>query len=278
MNMEVRYAADPVRFPRMTTEEIRDNFLIQSLFKVGEIEMVYSDTDRAIIGSALPFDSPIILSATDELRAAYFNERRELGVLNVGGKGTVEVNGKNYKMKELDCLYIGKGNEKIAFTSDKADNPAAFYLLSYPAHTEYPTKLSRKEDAEPQHLGSDENSNKRTIYKHIHSNGIKSCQLVMGVTIMAAGNVWNTMPPHTHERRMEVYFYFGMEESERVFHLCGKPIETRHIVVSNRQAVISPSWSIHSGVGTSAYSFCWGMGGENQSFDDMDHLDIGDLK
>jgi 4-deoxy-L-threo-5-hexosulose-uronate ketol-isomerase len=276
--MEVRYAADPVRFPRMTTEEIRDNFLIQSLFKVGEIEMVYSDTDRAIIGSALPFDSPIILSATDELRAAYFNERRELGVLNVGGKGTVEVNGKNYKMKELDCLYIGKGNEKIAFTSDKADNPAAFYLLSYPAHTEYPTKLSRKEDAEPQHLGSDENSNKRTIYKHIHSNGIKSCQLVMGVTIMAAGNVWNTMPPHTHERRMEVYFYFGMEESERVFHLCGKPIETRHIVVSNRQAVISPSWSIHSGVGTSAYSFCWGMGGENQSFDDMDHLDIGDLK
>ncbi len=276
--MEVRYAADPVRFPKMTTEEIRDNFLIQSLFKVGEIEMVYSDTDRAIIGSAVPSDSPIILSAADELRAAYFTERRELGALNIGGKGTVEVKGKAYKLGKLDCLYIGKGNEKISFTSINPDDPAAFYLLSYPAHTEYPTNLSRKEDAEPQNLGSDESSNKRTIYKHIHPNGIKSCQLVMGVTIMAPGNVWNTMPPHTHGRRMEVYLYFDIQKDNRVFHLCGQPDETRHIVVSNRQAVISPSWAIHSGVGTSAYSFCWGMGGENQSFDDMDHLDIGDLK
>jgi 4-deoxy-L-threo-5-hexosulose-uronate ketol-isomerase len=276
--MEVRYAADPVRFPRMTTKEVRDNFLIHSLFKVGEIEMVYSDTDRVIIGSAVPFDNPIILSPMDELRASYFTERRELGALNIGGPGTIEVNEKNYKMKGLDCLYIGKGNEKIAFTSDKSDNPAAFYLLSYPAHTEYPTKLSRMKDAEPLNLGSDENSNKRTIYKHVHPDGIKSCQLVMGVTIIAEGNVWNTMPPHTHERRMEVYLYFDIKEPNRVFHFCGQPHETRHIVVSNRQAVISPSWSIHSGVGTSSYSFCWGMGGENQSFDDMDNLKIGDLK
>ncbi len=276
--MEVRYAADPVRFSRMTTDEIRKIFLIQSLFKVGEIEMVYSDTDRAIIGSAVPFDNPLTLSSAAELKASYFTERRELGLLNIGGGGTVQVNGKKYKLQELDCLYIGRGNEKISFNSDKADNPAAFYLLSYPAHREYPTKLSRKKDAEPSNLGSNKNSNKRTIYKHIHPAGIKSCQLVMGVTIMASGNVWNTMPPHTHERRMEVYLYFGIGESDRVFHFCGKADETRHIVVSDRQAVISPSWSIHSGVGTSAYSFCWGMGGENQLFDDMDHLDIGDLK
>lgn len=276
--MEVRYAADPVRFQRMTTEEIRDNFLIQSLFKIGEIEMLYSDTDRAIIGSAVPFDSPVILATTDELRAAYFTERRELGVLNVGGKGTVKVNNKAYEMKKLDCLYIGKGKESISFTSNNPDNPAAFYLLSYPAHTQYPTKLSTKKDAEHINLGANESSNKRTIYKHIHPGGIKSCQLVMGVTIMAKSNVWNTMPPHIHERRMEVYLYFDIENDNRVFHLCGQPDETRHIVVSDRQAVISPSWSIHSGVGTTSYSFCWGMGGENQLFDDMDHLDIGDLK
>ncbi len=276
--MEIRYAADPVRFSRMTTEELRENFLIHSLFKKETIEMVYSDTDRVIIGSAVPVDSPLILSTTDELRAAYFTERRELGALNIGGKGTIEVNSDVYEMEEFDCLYIGKGNEKISFKSNNPDDPAAFYLLSYPAHTQYPTKLSRKKDAEPLNLGSDKNSNKRTIYKHIHPDGVKSCQLVMGVTLMAEGNVWNTMPPHTHERRMEVYLYFDIKESDRVFHLCGQPEETRHIVVSNRQAVISPSWSIHSGVGTSAYSFCWGMGGENQSFDDMDNLDIGDLK
>jgi 4-deoxy-L-threo-5-hexosulose-uronate ketol-isomerase len=276
--MEVRYAADPVRFPRMNTEEIRENFLIQSLFEPGKIETVYSDIDRVIIGSAVPAAKPLLLSVTDELRAAYFTERREIGALNIGGKGTVEVNGDIYEMKKLDCLYIGKGNEKILFASNKEDDPAAFYILSYPAHAEYPTQLSKKEDAKSLCLGSDENSNKRTIYKHIHPDGIESCQLVMGVTIVASGNVWNTMPPHTHERRMEVYLYFDIKEPNRVFHLLGKPHETRHIVVSDREAVISPSWSIHSGVGTSSYSFCWGMGGENQSFDDMDDLKIGDLK
>jgi 4-deoxy-L-threo-5-hexosulose-uronate ketol-isomerase len=276
--MEVRYAADPVRFLNMTTEELRKNFLIQSLFKTGKINLVYSDIDRVIIGSALPTGKPIALSTTDELKASYFTERRELGALNIGGEGTIEVNGDTYEMEKLDCLYIGKGNEKISFKSNKTADPAVFYLLSYPAHAEYPTKLSKKEDAEPQNLGSDENSNKRTIYKHIHPGRIKSCQLVMGVTIVASGNVWNTMPPHTHDRRMEVYLYFDIKEPNRVFHLCGQPHETRHIVVSDREVVISPSWSIHSGVGTSSYSFCWGMGGENQSFDDMDNLKIGDLK
>jgi 4-deoxy-L-threo-5-hexosulose-uronate ketol-isomerase len=276
--MEIRYAADPVRFRHMTTEELRENFLIESLFKLGQIEMVYSDTDRAITGSAVPFENPISLAAAEELRSSYFTERRELGILNIGGPGIIVVNDKKYKTEKLDCLYIGKGNEEITFISKKADNPARFYLLSYPAHTEFPTKLSKKKDAEPLELGSDKSSNKRTIYKHIHPDGIKSCQLVMGVTIMSKGNVWNTMPPHTHERRMEVYLYFDIEDADRIFHFCGEPHETRHITVSNEQAVISPSWSIHSGVGTSSYSFCWGMGGENQSFDDMDKLDIGELK
>ena len=276
--MEIRYAADPIRFRHMTTKELRENFLIESLFNVGQIELVYSDTDRVITGSAVPFENPLILSTAEELRASYFTQRRELGVLNIGGQGIIEVKGKKYTMEKLDCLYIGKGNEEIAFISKKADDPARFYLLSYPAHTEFPTKLSKKKNAEPLELGSVKGSNKRTIYKHIHPNGIKSCQLVMGVTIMAKGNVWNTMPPHTHERRMEVYLYFDIGDTDRIFHFCGEPEETRHITVSNEQAVISPSWSIHSGVGTSSYTFCWGMGGENQSFDDMDHLDIGELK
>jgi 4-deoxy-L-threo-5-hexosulose-uronate ketol-isomerase len=276
--MEVRFAVDKVRFSQMPTEELRKHFLIQSLFKSGKIEMVYSDIDRVVIGSIVPTSKPLILTVPDKLKAKYFTERRELGILNIGGKGIIDVKGETYEMKKLDCLYIGKGNKNISFNSNKKDDPASFYFLSFPAHAEYATKLSRMEDAEPSNLGSDENSNKRTIYKHIHPDGIKSCQLVMGVTIVASGSVWNTMPPHTHGLRMEVYLYFDIEEPNRVFHFLGQPQETRHIVVSNREVVISPSWSIHSGVGTSAYSFCWGMGGENQSFDDMDNIKIGDLK
>jgi 4-deoxy-L-threo-5-hexosulose-uronate ketol-isomerase len=276
--MEVRFAVDKVRFSQMITEELRKHFLIQSLFKPGKIEMVYSDIDRVVIGSIVPTGKPLILTAPDKLKAKYFTERRELGILNIGGKGIIDVNGETYGMKKLDCLYIGKGNENISFNSNKKDDPAAFYFLSFPAHAEYPTKLSRMKDAEPSNLGSDGNSNKRTIYKHIHPDGIKSCQLVMGVTVLASGSVWNTMPPHTHGLRMEVYLYFDIGEPNRVFHFLGQPHETRHIVVSNREVVISPSWSIHSGVGTSSYSFCWGMGGENQSFDDMDNIKIGDLK
>lgn len=276
--MEVRYSPDPVRFCRMTTEEVRDNFLVESLFKPDEITMVYSDIDRAIVGSAVPVGQTLSLTSADELRADYFCQRRELGILNIGGAGTLSIDGQNYEMSNLDCLYVGRGSEKISFASSDAKTPAKYYLLSYPAHAEYPTVHIQRSQSTPVQLGTIEESNKRTIYKCIHPENAKTCQLVMGYTILEPGCVWNTMPAHTHERRMEVYMYFDVTEGARVFHFMGKPEETRHISVADGQAVISPSWSIHSGVGTAAYTFCWGMGGENQAFDDMDHLTIEDIK
>ena len=276
--MEVRYSPDPVRFCRMTTQEVRDNFLIESLFKPDTIEMIYADVDRAIVGSAVPAGKPLALTSADELRADYFCQRRELGILNIGQSGTVTVDGQSYKMANLDCLYVGRGSKEIQFASDNAGNPAKYYLLSYPAHKDYPTKHVQIGQAVPVQLGSVEASNKRTIYKCIHPDGAESCQLVMGFTILEPGCVWNTMPPHTHERRMEVYMYFNVPADARVFHYMGQPAETRHIAVADGQAVISPSWSIHAGVGTAAYTFCWGMGGENQAFDDMDHLTMDDIK
>jgi len=262
----------------MTTQEVRENFLIESLFSPDVIEMVYSDIDRAIVGSAVPVKSALTLTSADELRADYFCQRRELGILNIGGAGNVTIDGQAYKMAGMDCLYVGRGSKDITFASDDAAKPARYYLLSYPAHAEYPTTHVQVKQAAPVQLGSIEASNKRTIYKCIHPDGVKSCQLVMGFTVMEPGCVWNTMPPHTHQRRMEVYMYFNMPAGDRVFHYMGKPEETRHIAVADGQAVISPSWSIHSGVGTAAYTFCWGMGGENQAFDDMDHLKIEDIK
>jgi 4-deoxy-L-threo-5-hexosulose-uronate ketol-isomerase len=276
--MKVRYSPDPIRFCRMTTQEVRENFLIESLFAPDEIEMVYSDVDRAIAGSAVPVKGVLALTSAEELRADYFCQRRELGILNIGDAGIVTVDGQTYNMASTDCLYVGRGSKDIAFASDDAAKPAKYYLLSYPAHAEYPTRHIQVEQAAPVQLGSIEASNKRTIYKCIHPDGVKSCQLVMGFTVMEPGCVWNTMPPHTHERRMEVYMYFNVPADARVFHYMGKPEETRHIAVADGQAVISPSWSIHSGVGTAAYTFCWGMGGENQAFDDMDHIKIEDMK
>ncbi len=276
--MGIRYSPDPVRFCRMTTQEIRSIFLIESLFQPDSVEMVYFDVDRAIVASVVPAGQALKLASADELRADYFCQRRELGVLNIGRSGTINVDGQKYKMANLDCLYIGLGSKEILFSSDDSANPARFYLLSYPAHKEYPTSHIQLNQASPIHLGSMEESNKRTIYKCIHSEGVKSCQLVMGFTVLEAGCVWNTMPAHTHQRRTEVYMYFNMSEKARVFHFMGKPRETRHIAVAEGQAVISPSWSIHSGVGTSAYTFCWAMGGENQKFDDMDHLVVEDIQ
>ena len=276
--MQVRYSADPVRFCRMTTQEVRDEFLIETLFQPDSIEMIYSDIDRAITGSVVPTKKPLSLSASDELRADFFCQRRELGVLNIGQAGTVTIDGTDYVMSNKDGLYIGRGSKDISFSSDDPKDPAKYYLLSYPAHAEYPTTHVKMSEAEPVELGTIEASNKRTIYKLIHPAGAKSCQLVMGFTELAPGCVWNTMPPHTHERRMEVYMYFDIAGDTRVFHLMGKPDETRHIVVADGQVVISPSWSIHSGVGTGSYTFCWGMGGENQAFDDMDHLTIDKLR
>ena len=246
--------------------------------KRGKLNLLYCEVERAITGAAVPTGCALKLEAGKELAADFFCQRREVGVLNIGGTGTVTVDGAEYAMENLDGLYIGRGSKDISFTSTDAANPARFYLISYPAHTEYPTTLAKKADANALELGTVEDSNKRTIYQYIHENGIKSCQLVMGFTALEQGSVWNTMPCHTHERRTEVYMYFNLDENSRVFHMMGPGDETRHLVVGNEQAVISPMWSIHSGCGTQAYTFCWGMGGENQRFDDMDHIQVGDLK
>jgi 4-deoxy-L-threo-5-hexosulose-uronate ketol-isomerase len=276
--MKVQYAADPVRLERMSTEEIRATFLVDSLFAADQISLVYSDLDRAIVGSAVPASGPLTLGSAPELRAATFCERRELGVLNVGGPGTVTDDGDSYALAARDGLYVGRGSKAVTFASDSAERPARYYLLSFPAHAAHPTARIRQSEAEAVRLGSSEAANQRTLYKLIHPGGVQSCQLVMGFTVMEPGAVWNTMPPHTHERRMEVYLYFDLPADGRVFHFMGRPEATRHLVVADGQAVLSPSWSIHCGVGTGAYSFCWGMGGENQAFDDMDHLTLRELK
>lgn len=275
--MKVRYSADRQRYKRMTTAELRENFLIEGLFAPGVVELLYCEVERAVVGSAVPTGGPLKLAAGRELAAEYFCQRREVGVLNIGGPGRVTVDGRKFEMSRLDCLYIGRGAREVGFESEAAGSPARFYLLSYPAHADYPTTLATVKDAAEVRLGSREEANERTIRKYIHAGGIKSCQLVMGFTTLDPGSVWNTMPAHTHERRTEVYMYFDVDPAATVFHLMGAPDETRHLTVKDGQAVISPMWSIHSGVGARAYSFCWGMGGENQDFDDMDKVAIADL-
>lgn len=275
--MNIRYTIGKNEYKRMTTDELRDAFVVD-LFEAGDLNLLYCEVERSIVGAAVPTVTKLSLEAGKELAADYFCQRREVGVLNIGAVGTVTVDGTEYTMENLDGLYIGRGSKEIVFESDAADDPARFYLISYPAHTEYPTTLAKKADANALNLGSVEDANKRTIYQYIHENGVKSCQLVMGFTALEPGSVWNTMPCHTHERRTEVYLYFGLDDGSRVFHMMGPGDETRHIVMANEQAVISPMWSIHSGCGTKAYTFCWGMGGENQRFDDMDHIQIADLK
>jgi len=275
--MKTILMADPQRYPHMTTQEIRDTFLLSGLHRPGAINLFYLDLDRAVVGMAAPADDSLPLPNPPELRAAYFTERRELGALNVGGAGIVHVNGLAHELGNLDLIYIGRGNPEIRFESKSASDSAVFYLLSYPAHAPHPVTVVRKEMAQPSELGSAETCNRRTVYKYIHADGAKSCQLVMGVTHLDEGSAWNTMPPHTHMRRSEIYFYFDLEDDARVFHLMGPADETRHIVMENREAVASPGWSIHAGVGTRAYKFCWGMGGENQDYADMDPAPIASL-
>lgn len=275
--MDVRYTVGVNEYKHMTSAEMRDTFLVD-LFAPGELKLLYCEVERAVAGSAVPTDAPLVLSAGAELASDFFCQRREVGVLNIGGAGSITVDGKEYAMAELDCLYIGRGSREVSFASADAAQPAKFYILSYPAHKDYPTSHAVRADAAPVHLGSLKDSNERTIYKCIHPEGIKSCQLVMGFTELNEGSVWNTMPCHTHERRSEVYMYFGVDDDACVFHYMGPQDETRHIAVADGQVVISPMWSIHSGCGTRAYSFCWGMGGENQAFDDMDHIAVSDLR
>jgi 4-deoxy-L-threo-5-hexosulose-uronate ketol-isomerase len=276
--MRLYQMADAVRYEMMNTDELRETFLLEGLFKPGEIEFAYVDLDRTVIGSAVPTKGALKLETAPELRADYFLERRELGVLNVGGAGSVTVDGKTFELDKLDCLYVGRGSKEVSFTSKDAANPADFYLLSYPAHAEYPTAMVKFADLKGLELGSFETCNKRTIYKAIYREGIKSCQLVMGFTLLASGSNWNTMPAHTHMRRSEVYFYFDVDPAHRVFHLMGPADATSHLVVADKEVVVSPGWSIHSGVGTKNYGFCWGMGGENQAYDDMDALTIAELR
>jgi 4-deoxy-L-threo-5-hexosulose-uronate ketol-isomerase len=276
--MKLLQMADPVRYARMTSEELRETFLLEGMFTPGTIEFAYVDVDRTVIGSAVPTTGTLTLETHPELRAEYFLERREIGVFNVGGVGSVVVDGVTFELDKMDCLYVSRGSKSVTFASKSGTAPAAFYLLSYPAHTEHPTKMVKFAELQGLALGSAETCNKRTIYKAIHRDGIKSCQLVMGFTLLAQGSNWNTMPAHTHMRRSEVYFYFDVEPDQRVVHLMGPPDATSHIVMADKQVVVSPGWSIHAGVGTKNYGFCWGMGGENQDYADMDPVAIKDLK
>ncbi|HWD18520.1 MAG TPA: 5-dehydro-4-deoxy-D-glucuronate isomerase [Verrucomicrobiae bacterium] len=268
--MQFRHLPNINDYQALGTAPLRAAYLVEGLFAPGKIELVYTDADRAIVGSAVPQGASLELAPDPEMRAASFCERRELGVLNIGGDGAVEVDGVSYDLAKRDCLYVGRGAAKVVFRSQRAEDPAAFYLLSYPAHAFFPVKCARWKEAAAVELGTPAEANCRTIFKYIHPGGIKSCQLVMGFTQLKEGSVWNTMPPHTHARRSEVYLYFDLDPQRRVMHFMGSPQNTRHLVVANRQAVISPSWSIHAGCGAGNYSFCWGMGGENQAFDDMD--------
>lgn len=263
----------------MTTDELRKAFVFEHLFAPGEISMVYCDADRAIVGGAVPAGTPLKLQATKkEMAAEYFTERREVGVVNVGGAGRVKTDGAPHALAFKDMLYIGKGVRDIEFLSDDPGTPAAFFLMSFPAHASYPVALVKQAQADRTPLGTPEAANKRTIFKYIHTGGARSCQLVMGLTEMESGSIWNTMPPHTHMRRMEVYLYFGMEPDEIVVHLMGTPGESRNLILRNQQAVVSPSWSIHCGAGTKRYTFIWAMGGENQEFSDMDQVAMQELR
>lgn len=276
--MEIKYAANPADAKQYTTEKLRSEFLVESLFIPGETNMVYSHYDRVVIGSAIPQTTGLKLEASDTLKTDYFLERREMGIINIGAKGKVIVDGVEYVLNKKDCLYVGLGKRELTFHSVDTNEPAKFYFVSSLAHKEYPTRVLPIEDAEPVRLGSDSESNKRTIYKYIHQDGLQSCQLMMGMTLLEPNNMWNTMPAHIHDRRMEVYLYFDMDAESRVFHFMGEPTETRHLVVKNEQAVISPPWSIHSGVGTKNYTFIWAMAGENYTFQDMEFIKMEDLR
>lgn len=280
--MEVRPGANPNDVKNYDTDRLRHDFLIQDVFVPGEIKTIYSQIDRIIVGSATPADKALKLTAGDELRAAYFLERREMGVINIGGKGTITLDGVKYDFDYKDGIYIGMGTKEVIFESADAENPAKFYFNSAPAHKTYPTVfINPEKDILPENkkeLGCLENANHRTIRKYILPGQVESCQLEMGMTALEPGSVWNTMPCHTHDRRMEVYLYFEVPENDVVFHYMGEPTQTRHIVMRNEEAVISPSWSIHSASATHAYTFIWGMVGENQDFDDMDDVDMKDLR
>lgn len=280
--MDIRYSVNQRDFKRYTTEEVRGEFLIENLYKKDEVVAVYSHIDRMVTLGCMPVNEAVSISKGIDVWANfgtdYFLERREIGIFNIGGAGKIKADGEVFEMGYKDCLYITKGTKEVTFESNSPDAPAKFYMVSAPAHTSYKTTFIPIEKAAKKPLGSMETSNKRVINQFIHPDVLQTCQLSMGMTVLEPGSVWNTMPAHTHERRMEIYMYFEVPENQVVFHMMGEGQETRHIVMQNEQAVISPSWSIHSGAGTSNYTFIWAMGGENQAFDDMDNIATTDLR
>ena len=280
--MDIRYSCNQKDFKRYTTEETRNEFLITGLYKADEVVAGYSHVDRMVTLGCMPVNETVSIDKGIDVWAnfgtTYFLERREIGIFNIGGAGKSSVDGKEYKLGYKDCLYITKGAKEVLFSSDDAQKPAKFYMVSAPAHCSYETRLITIDEAAKKPLGAMETSNKRVINQFIHPDVLPTCQLSMGMTCLEPGSVWNTMPAHTHERRMEIYTYFEIPENNVVFHMMGEGKETRHIVMQNEEAVISPSWSIHSGAGTSNYTFIWAMGGENQAFDDMDTIPTTELR
>lgn len=270
IHYQERFATNPQDFKNYDTERIRKDFLLDNLFEIDSINLVYSHYDRYIVGGAVPVEKKLELETIDPLKAEYFLERREMGVINIGGKGTIEVDGKSHQLDYKEALYIGRGSKKVVYSSVDKNKPASFYINSAPAHKEYPVKKVTLNDAEVVELGSLETANTRKINKMIVNSVVETCQLQMGMTELQTGSVWNTMPPHTHTRRMEAYLYFEVPDDQVVCHFMGQPDETRHLWLKNKQAILSPPWSIHSGAGTSNYIFIWGMAGENLDYTDMD--------
>lgn len=277
-NCETRYAASPKEVKKMDTKELRDEFLVDNIFSENTINWTYSHYDRYMVAGAKPVGKTLKLETLDTLKSDFFLARRELGIINIGEAGIITVDGETYNLAHREALYIGQGSKEVTFTSASAENPAMFYLNSTPAHKSFPTKKIGKEDVETIELGAPETANARTLRKYIVNSVVDVCQLQMGMTTIKKGSSWNTMPAHVHDRRMEVYFYFEVPSDQGVCHFMGEPTETRHIWMGNNQAVISPPWSIHSGSGTSAYSFIWGMAGENLDYGDMDHCKINELR
>jgi 4-deoxy-L-threo-5-hexosulose-uronate ketol-isomerase len=278
--LQQRYATSPDQIPGMDTAELRRRYLVEDLFVADEVNAVYSHHDRVVLVGAHPVTTTVTLPTYPEIRSEHFFERREGGIVNAGGRGTITVDGTTYDVGHGSCLYVGRGAREVTFASTDVDGagPARFYLVSAPAHTAYPTTFVEAGTGNVRELGDGVTSNRRTLNQYIHENGVRSCQIVMGVTTLHAGSMWNTMPAHTHDRRMEAYLYFDLPADDRIVHLMGEPSETRHLLVADGQAVISPSWSVHSGFGSASYSFVWAMAGENQSFDDMDGVPIAAMR
>lgn len=276
--MDIRQVSSPAESRTFTTSELRAAYLIETLFRVGEISLTYSHLDRTVVGGAMPTETPLVLESSKQIGSPRFLDRRELGVFNIGGPGKVTLDGTVHELQRTDALYAPMGTAEVGFSSDDPSNPARFYLVSTPAHAAHPARKITADEANLIDLGTQSDANVRKLRQYIHPDVCKSCQLTMGMTLIDDGSVWNTMPCHTHDRRTEVYLYFDMAVDTRIVHLMGEPQETRHLVVADQQAILSPGWSIHSGVGTGRYGFIWSMAGDNQDFDDMDFVAMEDLK